>query len=790
MQTGAKAAQPITGTLHQEHLVKAVRDLFPNEDIVTNVKKDSDVINPKTGHHFEIDLWLPNTSLCFEFQDEYHYNTTWYANVPLEYIKAKDDVKKREVGRKGATLINIPCWWDGSTEKLKATLFFERPDFEYDPSVAPISLNPPPSYFLNKFIPGVGELMYASFSPSPSYFDDTSRFNPWWMGEKYDGVRLCWNSRKETLYTRSGREFLLSDAFYDCFPSIFVDCELWFGRGSFVESQKLILSNSANWEYLRMVAFDNPDPAYHDLAFETRYASLVNEIDADNTFLVIAPRVRCITKRQLIKSADMIIKDGGEGVIVRRPKSLYEPGRSNCLWKIKATREDAEALVLHVERDRTILAQLYDGTTIVIQPGEIVPAKGDIVTITYDNYGRHAVPLNPVIERIRKDVVWKDVVRDTVMQKRFLNQAKAEVPLTARRVTKSVRTTARRFFEEFAKRKRKDPLLPATWYSLASEINPLDFRFVSRQGGVIRSLIKAFPDIGLKSSKFPTLPQRYWNDVGRRRAFFTNLAKNHGFDALSPAAWYSVQLNDFFENKRAKSILAYYGGNFARALIHLYPDIGLDKSKLAVIPGANSFSTFTQREALINFAKRKKFDPLRASGWYPVTEEMLRQSKEVSPLLRQYAGNVIKMLNFVFPEIPFKNHKFAALKRRSWIESDARRDLFLQFAKDKNFDPLVAENWYAFTAAEICEHEGFDSMLQYYEGSFGKALLQLFPNIGLDVRKFSKMPSRFWEDEKEQKVFFMDLAKQLSFDPLVAENWYSVPDEAILNINIRELLLY
>ena len=42
---------------------------------------------------------------------------------------------------------------------------------------------------------------------------------------------------------------------------------------------------------------------------------------------------------------------------------------------------------------------------------------------------------------------------------------------------------------------------------------------------------------------------------------------------------------------------------------------------------------------------------------------------------------------------------------RSWVEPDTRRDLFLQFAKAKNFDPLVAENWYSFTASEIFEHE-------------------------------------------------------------------------------------
>ena len=36
------------------------------------MKKDTDVVNPNTGHHFEIDLWVPNEGLCFEFQVRYN----------------------------------------------------------------------------------------------------------------------------------------------------------------------------------------------------------------------------------------------------------------------------------------------------------------------------------------------------------------------------------------------------------------------------------------------------------------------------------------------------------------------------------------------------------------------------------------------------------------------------------------------------------------------------------------------------------------------------------------------
>lgn len=38
---------------------------------------------------------------------------------------------------------------------------------------------------------------------------------------------------------------------------------------------------------------------------------------------------------KLARCVEKIIKDGGEGVIMRRPGSLYERGRSNSLLKFK-----------------------------------------------------------------------------------------------------------------------------------------------------------------------------------------------------------------------------------------------------------------------------------------------------------------------------------------------------------------------------------------------------------------------------------------------------------------------
>lgn len=63
-------------------------------------------------------------------------------------------------------------------------------------------------------IPDIGELMLASFPTSINFIDEMSVRNAWywclliagfypafrWLGEKYDGVRLCWHPIQQKLY--------------------------------------------------------------------------------------------------------------------------------------------------------------------------------------------------------------------------------------------------------------------------------------------------------------------------------------------------------------------------------------------------------------------------------------------------------------------------------------------------------------------------------------------------------------------------------------------------------------
>lgn len=56
----------------------------------------------------------------------------------------------------------------------------------------------------------------------------------------------------------------------------------------------------------------------------------------------------CTSREELVKQMDTVTADGGEGMMIRDPKSLYENRRSKALLKVKKF-EDAEATVIGTE---------------------------------------------------------------------------------------------------------------------------------------------------------------------------------------------------------------------------------------------------------------------------------------------------------------------------------------------------------------------------------------------------------------------------------------------------------
>ncbi|CAI2164076.1 15366_t:CDS:10 [Funneliformis geosporum] len=170
----------------------------------------------------------------------------------------------------------------------------------------------------------------------------------WWVSEKLDGVRAFWNSKRGKFYSRNGNEFVAPSWFTDGIPrDQDLDGELFGGRGTFQSTISIVKAGDKEWKNISYKVFDVP--TLGRIPFEERMDFLEKMIEENK------PKYARFVKQRLVKSEadvydelDRVEKLGGEGLMLRKPGSLYEAGRSKTLLKVK-TFHDGEAIVISHE---------------------------------------------------------------------------------------------------------------------------------------------------------------------------------------------------------------------------------------------------------------------------------------------------------------------------------------------------------------------------------------------------------------------------------------------------------
>jgi len=125
------------------------------------------------------------------------------------------------------------------------------------------------------------------------------------------------------------------------------------------------------------------------------------------------------------------------------------------------------------------------------------------------------------------------------------------------------------FFDEFAKQRHFDPLIPENWYKVGSgEIRrePKGGSVLQRFGrSLAKALFVAYPSTVFEEHKFK--PMRIWVDVPRnRKLFFEAFAKKMKFDPLVLSNWHSIPRKSIEHEKSGKPLLNYFGGSLKMAL--------------------------------------------------------------------------------------------------------------------------------------------------------------------------------------------------------------------------------
>jgi len=187
----------------------------------------------------------------------------------------------------------------------------------------------------------------------------------WLVSEKYDGYRARFVSQKDNLHfiSRQQKLFVAPEWFKLAMPpGNDLDGELWVGRDNFQQMgcvRKKIPINE-EWMNVKYIVYDVPDvnkPFCERLKIlkdlvkknKTRWEILRKKLDSPmNTMdcpIVLARQVTVKSHDHLDGIYKKIINNGGEGIMIKDPGSLYEDKRSNYMLKYKPSF-DEEAIIV------------------------------------------------------------------------------------------------------------------------------------------------------------------------------------------------------------------------------------------------------------------------------------------------------------------------------------------------------------------------------------------------------------------------------------------------------------
>lgn len=239
----------------------------------------------------------------------------------------------------------------------------------------------------------------------------------WWMSEKLDGVRAFWNG--EHFVSRLGNRFFAPDWFVEKLPKTPLDGELFGGRKRFQKTVGVVkrFDGGELWKELRFVVFDAPT---HEGTFEARIDHCRDVCSRAGDYTSWHEHVVCRDVDHLREELARVEALGGEGLMMRRPQSRYEAGRSSTLLKVK-TFFDAEAIVVgheagagkHTGRLGALVLELENGVRFNVGSGfsdaerEAPPPLGALVTFRYQELSDGGVPRFPTYVGVRIDGEWK-----------------------------------------------------------------------------------------------------------------------------------------------------------------------------------------------------------------------------------------------------------------------------------------------------------------------------------------------------------------------------------------------
>ncbi|KAF9986919.1 hypothetical protein BGZ65_005714 [Modicella reniformis] len=218
-----------------------------------------------------------------------------------------------------------------------------------------------------------------------------------------------------------------------------LDGELWLGRGRFQQCVSIVKNQKADraneWKELTYLVFDAPQlnmvyekrleylksimPTYGKDSIST--SSSASSTDNIPPYTRLVPVQKCQSKSHLIRELGHVQNHGGEGIMLRAPRSRYEFKRSRTLLKVKTFLDEEAIVVAHVKgsgknshRMGHIEVKTPDGRCFSIGSGftdvqrNRPPKIGAIVTYKFQELSNKLNPRFPTFVGERIDMKWED----------------------------------------------------------------------------------------------------------------------------------------------------------------------------------------------------------------------------------------------------------------------------------------------------------------------------------------------------------------------------------------------
>ncbi|KAG0302879.1 hypothetical protein BGZ98_007155 [Dissophora globulifera] len=275
---------------------------------------------------------------------------------------------------------------------------------------------------------------------------DDSGIDPtgYWMAEKLDGVRAYFDGTH--FYSRAGNKFFAPPFFSKHLPKDQpLDGELWLGRGRFQQCISIVRNQKVNradeWKEMTYLVFDAPKlnmvyekrleylksimPSYgkDDITASSSTSLTFSPVPVDKIppYARLVPVQKCLSKAHLLRELDHVQTHGGEGIMLRAPRSRYEFKRSRTLLKVK-TFFDEEAIVVaqvmgsgkHSHRMGHLEVKTPDGRCFSVGSGftdaqrDRPPKIGTVITYKFQELSNRLNPRFPTFVGERIDIKWVD----------------------------------------------------------------------------------------------------------------------------------------------------------------------------------------------------------------------------------------------------------------------------------------------------------------------------------------------------------------------------------------------